>query len=359
MNKTIGQVAIGGPDQKFEPFFERITRRISADTITNRLVVSVLIGLPFLALHYYLPSLGEKEINDWSWFLGLLITTAMLCVYYATYTLENLFREMNARLSPAEQLNVSLLKRALSDAKFAWAGVAFGLANCGVGLLLGLPYSHFRAVAAILVGYFLAGFVCGIAVQGIYGISAPIRRFSGKANGYFDFTSPDHCGGTGFIGDALIVFSSVTLVVGVMISIYVFETKWQRNGLWWVAFIKGMWITFPYLCSIFALLGPAVPITEALREYKMNEDIDLKCRVANAREALEKQAEPDKRKNLREDYEFLQNRRKDLHAMRTWPFGLGANLKYASMLLGSITVHICSGAAGWLGNSLGIVPPKP
>jgi hypothetical protein len=358
MNDSSGQVAADNREQKFAPFFERMTQKVSADIITSRLIVSVLIGLPFLALHYYLPSLGEKGSGDWSWFLGLLITMAMLCVYYATYTLENVFRGMNARLGQAEQMDVSLLRRALSDAKFAWSGVVFGLLNCGVGLLLGLPYNHLGARVAILSGYFLAGFVCGVAVLGICGIFSPIRTFSGKASASFDFTSPDHCAGTGFIGDALIVFSSVTLLVGVMISIYVFETKWQRNGLWWVAFIKGLWIAFPYFCSIFALLTPAVPINEALREYKMKEDIDLKVRVANAREELEKQAEPDKRKNLREDYEFLQNRRKDLHAMRTWPFGLGANLKYASILVGSIVAHICSGAAGWLGTSLGIVSSK-
>ncbi len=46
--------------------------------------------------------------------------------------------------------------------------------------------------------------------------------------------------------------------------------------------------------------------------------------------------DPDKRKELREDYDFQTNIREQLHRMRTWPYGLGANLKYLVILIANL-----------------------
>jgi len=335
-------------DQKFLPFYERIANRCGGD-ITGRIVVSTLLGSAFLVPHYVGSWLFSKNVNDWSWFLGVLITTAMLCLYYATHTLEAMFPEMDTRLGPkGEDVYMPPLKKKLSDAKFIVAGIFFGSLNCVVGYLFGLPYSEYPGVVTILIGYFLAGFVCGMAVWGIYGIFAPIKAYSLNARPSFDFTSPDHCGGTGFLGNALIVFGSVTLIAGVMISIYVLKTHWRKNHTWWVMLIEGIWIIFPYMCSLVALIVPAVPINKQLREYKIDEEIIIKKRLTQIRQALGNQGgSPADRKDLREDYEFQQNRRKDLHGMRTWPFGLGADLKYLSVVVTNLVVHVSAGAAKW------------
>jgi hypothetical protein len=336
-------------DQKFLPFYERIANRCGGE-IVGRVVVSTLLGLAFLVPHYLGSWLVGKNVNDWSWFLGVLITTAMLCLYYATHTLETLFTEMNTRLGPKrEDVYMPPIKEKLSDAKFIIAGIFFGSLNCGVGYLLGLPYLECPGVVTILIGYFLAGFVCGMAVLGIYGVFAPIKAYSVNARPSFDFTSPDHCGGTGFLGNALIVFGSVTLIVGVMISVYILKTHWKRTHTWWVILIEGIWIIFPYICSLLALIAPAVPVNKQLRAYKIEEEIIIKKRLTQIQKALENQGgTPADRKDLREDYEFQQNRRKDLHGMRTWPFALGAGLKYLSVVVVNLIAHVSAGAAKWL-----------
>ncbi len=180
-------------DLKFLPFYERLIIRFPGYLI-GKVLVSTLLGLAFLVGHYV--SIGNKVFEDWSWFLSALITTAMLCLYYATHTLRTLLPEMDMRLRPdGNEVYMTTLKRILSDRHFVLAGLFFGLLNCGVGYSFGLPYSKGLAVVTILSGYFFAGFVCGMAVFGIYGISVSIGAFSRKAKHSFDFTSPDRCGG--------------------------------------------------------------------------------------------------------------------------------------------------------------------
>ena len=328
-------------NQEFLPIYERIANGLNCGYATGRVLVSGILGLAFVVPHYVALIRAGEKITDWSWFLAVLITTAMLCLYYATYTLKALLPEMDARLQGKnKQIFLAPLKKKLSDQNFAIAGLIFGLLNCAFGYWFGLPYSRVSTVVTILIGYFLAGFVCGMAVWGIYGVFEPIKAFSLKARDSFDFTEPDNCGGTGFLGDALIVFASVTLIVGVMISIYVLKTDWQRDNSFRVVALKGVWIVFPYLCSLLALVGPAVPINGQLRAYKAERESRLKKGLTDVREKLEKDLPVDERKDLHEQYEFQQSQRKELHSMRTWPFGLAANLKYLSVLGGNLFAHI-------------------
>ena len=317
--------------QDFFPFYERIADRIPG-YIVGRVVVSGLLGFAFVAAHYV--SIGKQvfgidRFNDWSWFLGVLISTAMLCLYYATHTLRNMFPEMNARLRPdGSDVYMPVVTNVLSDYKFIRAGLVFGFLNCTFGYSFGLPYTQGSAIFTILIGYFLAGFVCGMAVWGIYGVFVSISAFSLKAKHSFDFTSPDRCGGTLFLGDALIIFGSVTLIVGVMISVYIWKTQWTKDNSWWVIWLKGFWIAFPYLSSFVAYIGPAVPVNKQLREFKIEQEGILQKHLRRILERHEKEDDPAKRKDLREDYGFQQNKRKELHAMRTWPFGLSEHLRY-------------------------------
>jgi hypothetical protein len=329
--------------QEFLPFYEKIANRLSDRYVAGRVAVSMLLGLTFLLPHYAAQFwAGEKKL-DWSWFLAVLIAGAMLCLYYATYTLKALLPEMETRLEKSDQhILVPVLQQTLSDRNFKIVGLIFGLLNCAFGYLFGLPYSKGPTVVTILIGYFLAGFVCGMAVWGIYGVFEAIKAFSPRARKSFEFTEPDHCGGTGFLGDALIVFGSVTLIVGVMISIYVLKTNWQRDNSFWMISLKSVWVVFPYLCSLLALVGPAVPINRQLTAYKAEQDSALKRRVTDVRKNLENddEASDDKRKNWREQYVSQQSQRSELHAMRTWPFGLASNLKYLSVLGGNLFAHI-------------------
>lgn len=328
-------------DLKFLPFYERPTMRFPG-SLVGEVLISALLGLAFLAAHSV--SIGNKVFEDWNWLLGALISAAMLCLYYATHTLRSLLPEMDVRSGAGDsEAYMAALRRILSNRNFVLAGIFFGLLNCGFGYGFGLPYSEGPAVVTILSGYFLAGFVCGMAALGIYGVSVSISAFSRKAKRFFDFTSPDGCGGTLFLGEALVVFSSVTLIVGVMISVYILKAHWTGDNTWWVVSLKYFWMVFPYVMSLVVLIAPAVPINNELRAYKMEQELVLQDRLTKIRKRLEEdQLDAAGRKELREDYEFQQSVRKDLHGMRTWPYGLGANLKYLTVFVASLFASVDS-----------------
>ena len=330
----------------FVPFYERLIPRFPG-YIPGRVLVSVLPGLAFLGLHY--ASAGNKAFQDWSWFLAVLISAAMLCLYYATHTLRTLLPEMNLRLRPAgEGVYMAPLTRILSDRNFVLAGLFFGLLNCAIGISFGLPYSEAPARATILIGYFLAGLVCGMGAFGIYGICVSIGAFSRNATRSFDFTAPDRCGGTQFLGDALVIFALVTLIVGVMISVYIVETKWTGGNAWWIVALEFFWIGFPYVMSLIALVAPAVPINQALRAYKIEQEVLLQDSLSEIRRKLEENhSNPAKLKDLREDYKFEQGVREDLHRMRTWPYGTSAKLNYLLGLIPNLSATLKS-VATWI-----------
>lgn len=338
-------------ERNFLPFYERIANYLPG-YVASRVIASALLGLVFFIPHSLL-SPSRPDASDWSWFLALLISVAMVCLYYATHTLGALSEEFNGRASPDEvKAYKSALCDVLSDGKFALTGLFFGVLNCGVGLYLGLPSN--TPTATILLGYFLAGFVGGMAVWGIYGVTKLLNAFSAKAKSSFDYTSPDGCGGTGFVGEALIVFSSVFLIVGVMISIYMLRTTWTTPGRPGVSLLRGFWIFFPYLCSFVALAGPAIPIARELKLYKIEQELKLQQRLKKTRTGLDDPGRAADRKDLREQHDDLQNQRKALYGMRTWPFGLGANLKYFGVLAVNVSAHV-SGATkfvqGWFSAS--------
>ncbi len=328
-------------DIKFFPFYERMAIRLPGN-IAGKVLVSVLPSLVFLAVHYV--STEGEVFKDWSWFLSVLISTAMLCLYYATHTLRTILTEMDMRLQPdGEGVHLTTLKRVLSDRNFVLAGLFFGLLNCGFGLCFGLPYCKWFEKVTILSGYLLAGFVCGMAAFGIWGVCRSIRAFAQKAKCTFDFTSPDNCGGTVFLGGALVVFSSVTLIVGVMISVYILLTPWKNKEEDWIQPLMYCWIAFPYVMSLVALIVPAVPINKALSEYKVEQEVLLQKHMTNILKRLEgNKLNAVQRSELRADYEFQQSIREHLHKMRTWPYGLSANLKYLIVFLANLSASAAS-----------------
>jgi hypothetical protein len=243
---------------------------------------------------------------------------------------------------------MTTLNRILSDRRFALAGLFFGLLNCGFGWIFGLPYSEEHAVVTILIGYFLAGFVCGMAVFGVYGVCVTIRILFQETNCHFDFRSPDHCGGTLFLGQMLVEFSLIVLLVGIMISVYILNADWTRDNTGWIMALKYLWIVFPYMMSLFALIAPVVPINSELRHYKVEQDLMLQERLSEICKQLDdNEIDATKRRELREDYQFQQGVREDLHSMRTWPYDVSTNLKYLTGIVPSLFASVSS-ASQWI-----------
>lgn len=329
----------------FLPFFEKLISRFPG--IIAKVLISVVLGLAFLVPHDLIA--GKNVFDDWSWFLGLLITIAMLNLYYATHKFRAILPEMEMRIpSNSDKVYLEPIRNVLSDRKIILIGIFFGLLNCLIGLCFGLPYDGWIARSTILWGYFIAGFVCGMAVYGIYGVSLSISVFARKAKPSFDFTSPDRCGRTLFLGEALVVFSSVSLIVGVMITVYIWMTEWGKPATWEINSLKYFWIACPYVMSLVALLAPAVPINKALRKYKLEQEVAVLGRLTKILKRLaDDRIQAEEKKELREDYEFQTAIRREIYIMRTWPFGLSANGKYLAVFMSNILVTIKS-TTEWL-----------
>ena len=77
-----------------------------------------------------------------------------------------------------------------------------------------------------------------MAVFAIYGLLVAFKAFPRKLKRCLDFTAPDRCGGIAFVGEALVVFSSVTLIAGVMISVYILKADWTRDDTWWITAVR-------------------------------------------------------------------------------------------------------------------------
>jgi hypothetical protein len=184
-------------------------------------------------------------------------------------------------------------------------------------------------------------------VLGIYGVVVAISSFSRDLKSTLDITSPDNCGGTQFIGEALVVFSSVTLIAGVMISIYIVEAHWSGTPADWVVALRYFWIAFPYVMSLTVLFAPAIPLHIELRRYKLEQENIFRKRLAAIRQSLENpQLDAINRKELREDYEFDQGARRELHQMRSWPYGMSAGSKYLIVLIAN-SIATFNTFSGW------------
>src|SRR5207249_10888816 len=116
-------------NQNFVPFYELIANLIPRYTV-GRVLVSGLLGLAFLTPHYLIVGsqvFGREGFDDSSWFLGVLISTAMLCLYYATHTLRSMFPEMDILLRPVgSESYMRTLTKTISDSKVLIVSLFFG-----------------------------------------------------------------------------------------------------------------------------------------------------------------------------------------------------------------------------------------
>jgi hypothetical protein len=340
------------------PFFERLPWPLPENFI-GKILVSAGLGLAFFAVRS--ASTGFEASHDWSWLLAALISITMLCIYYGTHVLRTTVAEMNSRLlaisamdldrdenprdddrpAAAGKVDMIDLTGVLSNRNFVLAGLCLGILNAAFAYRFGIPDTETAAIFSIEIGHFLAGFVVGLGIPLLYGVCDAVPTYSCQAPPSFEFTSPDGCGGTLFLGEALVVISSITLVTGVMISVNMLKIEWTVADTWSVLYLKRFWIGVPYLLSVGVLIAPAVSLNRALTAYKKREEASLQRRLTGIRRKLDtSQWDAGGLKDLREDYEFVVSERAKLDEMRTWPYGLGTNLRYLFVFSASASATI-------------------
>ena len=79
----------------FSPFYEWLPGRFPIPFII-KIMLAGAVGFLFLIPRYLV--VGDQIIADWSWLLCVIITTALICLYYATHTFRAMFRQLNLRL---------------------------------------------------------------------------------------------------------------------------------------------------------------------------------------------------------------------------------------------------------------------
>ena len=321
-------------DLNFQPFYDRVANRLKMPFL-GKVVVSIALGLLFIGPHYWL---ADKWYQPTSILLAMIISMAMLSLYYATHVFRSILPVMVRRIKDKGNLLGKPIENYLSTKKMIIFGLSFAVINCCLAALFGIPESQlveqpspFAYVITLYWGYFLAGFVCGMAVQGIVTVCHAIGVFGLNVQGNLDYTSPDNCGGTLFLGNALMIFGSVTLLVGILISLYIIKTEWGELGNF-VKSLKIVWVIFPYLMSFIVFVVPVLTLNKSLTEYKSQQDYRLQSKLHSIRDSIDKGGEVDL-DDLRKQYEFNQDMREKLHKMRTWPYGLDTNAKYMIVVI--------------------------
>ncbi len=319
----------------FAPFYQRFSDRLGLG-LSGKIVLSLIAGAAFF-LPYFIRT-GAAALHDWSWLLAALISSALAFLYYATDTLQRIlprWEEHAGEGGPADYLEP--LTRTLSDRRFLLAGVLTGGLNMLLGLCFGVPAGDPVANGLLFFGFFLAGFFCGLPAYGIYGVLVTVNAFTAAAKPALDYTAPDRCGGMAFIGEALVVFSVVTLLEGCLIAAYILNATWTSANDGWILLLKWLWVIVPFLFSLLVLLSPAVKLKQMLLRYREAQERDLQRRCADLRLKIdENRTETAGLETLHKEYDYLVQRRDEVHRMRTWPFGSVAVTSYIGSFVANL-----------------------
>lgn len=343
-----GSIVAG--ESQFHPFYETWADWIGSQigvSVIGKLIASLIPGLVFFIIHF-LSTRGEPleesiaRFHAWSWMVGVMTICCLLFLYYATHVFKGLFPQIDVWQPPdKKQLYIKPPNRTLSNRNFVVAGTFFGILNMLMGYWYGVQYTGIASQVSIYAGFFLVGFVCGMAAWGIYGVLVTIGVIVRGGLLRLEFTMPDRCGGTRFLGEAFVKFGAVTLIMGVMISTYILFADWANQERILVKVAMGLWITWPYLLSAVVIAAPAVEVNQALREYKLKKDKFLSERLEQLRAQLEDRSIiPDERQSVEADIDRFSKQRDQLYAMWTWPFGSAETIKYGIVFLGNLVVSL-------------------
>lgn len=333
----------------FIPFYERIP--YLSNNFVSKVLFSFFWGGTVLVAHFL--SINFMVFKNFGWVLSVIITVACLALFYATHTFRSLLPQLEARLSSMDQaVFKNAISQHLSDNKFVIFGLFSGTLNCIIGYLFGLPLiyacGYLITKVVVFLAYFFAGFVCGLAFLGIVGVIQCLSMLAKKMDDFFDYTSRDGCGGTLFLGEALVLFSCATLIVGVLISVYISKTAWTNKSNDLITLIYWGWMFLPFLMSFFVLFVPAISINSALNNYKLKNEVRFTKKLASILNKLEKdKLSSEEIATLYDEYEFQIKMRTQLHEMRTWPFGMSANFAYFLTVATSGSASVTS-AIDWI-----------
>lgn len=325
----------GAQTGKFLPFYERMAANSSIMQLVAKIQLSLAAG--FLFLFPRLLAVGDEIVTDWSWLLGVIISTSLICLYYATHTFRAMFRSLNFRLPEGEATFPARLSY-LRDRQFVLGGFSFAIMGCGVVKFLYRYDGAFWNVATLYLGTFLASFATGMLLVGIFGVLMTLARYL-DGGPKVDYSNPDGCGGFLFLGAALVKFSGVTLVVGVLIWIFTLKFEWspqlQSPQLDRLLPLVVIWfyVPLPFVLALMILLVPASLANQLLTSHKIEQEIKLALAFNKTQADLEGTVDGSRREALWREIEYLGKLRAQLHQMRSWPLNATTNISFGILFI--------------------------
>jgi hypothetical protein len=104
-----------------------------------------------------------------------------------------------------------------------------------------------------------------------------------------------------------------------------------------------MWIALPFVLSLTILLAPASYANQALMNHKIQQEVELALAIDKAKDALVHVAtDADRSEELRQEIEYHDKLRTQLHGMRVWPFNAQSNIKAIILFVSNAYVAITS-----------------
>ena len=334
-----GEPAAGSGTDDFDPFYERLARRLP-NALMPRVSLPLAVALAYYTLHRLVVP-GTGEVALYPELLALVIFVIPSLLYLAMATFRELADQMDNRVGtgrpPAYR---AAFQRLMGDRRLLLTAAVFGSALVAVGIALGIEgHLDIKSVFVISVGYFLVGFLCGLASLGFIGIVLAIRVYVREDQPRFDVTAPDGCGGMLFLGRAITYIGILTLIGGVLISSYTLLTEAAfgtsvRDTPWGPqAILLWTWVALAYALSVLVLLAPAIEIHRGLHAYKVDEDRRIEEDLARLEKALGNAGlHLDRLQALRLHRDDAIERRRMLYTMSSWPFSIKTNLKYAVLV---------------------------
>lgn len=306
----------------------------------HELVLSALAGLTFSLVQIgALGWLGLNPLGDHSWMVGAMIGMCSLLVFKATARLREFTSSLDVLVNDTIKMKYSQrLGTLLANFPLVMSGIIFGAMNTILGYCFGLWYDNLWFVAVILCEYFCVGFVCGLAVRGIYGVLYLTIKVGHEEDLDFDYLHPDKCGGSFVIGKVLFYFAIYTLIMGCFIAIYIYVSPWRYGSNTTVRTLIIAWMAFPFVCSIAVFLLPVLRVHALLSAYRSKTLSGLREEAKKLYSTLDRvdlaqSQENNQIANIVALLDRLEAREQLVLRMNTWPYDFQYSTAYLIALV--------------------------
>jgi len=273
----------------FHPFFDPL---IEGQQLSwgKKIGIALVLGAAYLLLQYY--SLPDKMdfFTHYCWILGTIISTAMLALYISAEIFRRTLITIYQLESGASTCD-TIVHDWLSNRCYLIAGFLFATANTTVGHVLGIPVDFYEtpiSLGSIYIGWFAAGFAAGMGILGIIAIILLYLRFAPNLQHTLDPLSPDGTGGIKKLGDTLWFFGALTGLIGVLVSIYMFNVQWTNMQTDIVQFVFLFWTSLPYMFAVSIVLIPGLAVRRHVSYFKRYKVRQLKREKAQLYSAYKK-----------------------------------------------------------------------